>query len=88
MPSPQAVVTFVAVLFVMLIVLHVPLALPPNLSAAGSFVLAFGAGWVVNRRVPDVDDDVTQDSSNGAPDPEPSRTAEAAAAGDNAFRDE
>lgn len=70
MPSPQAVVTFVAFLFVLLIGFHVPLELPAIPSAAASFILAIGAGWIVNRRVPDVDDDdVTEDarSSSTAP---------------------
>lgn len=62
MPSPQAVVTFVAILFVLLIALHVPLQLPANVSAGAALVLALGAGWIVNRRVPDDDDDVTEDA--------------------------
>lgn len=64
MPSPQAVVTFAAVLFVMLVALHVPLALPAIPAAVASLVLAIGAAWIVNRRVPDDDEDVTEDARN------------------------
>lgn len=64
MPSPQAVVTFVAILFVLLIAMHVPLQLPAHVSAVASVLLALGAGWIVNRRVPDDDDDVTEDARN------------------------
>lgn len=64
MPSPQAVVTFVAILFLLLVALHVPLRVPAHLSAVAALVLALGAGWIVNRRVPDDDDDVTEDARN------------------------
>lgn len=64
MPSPQAVVTFVAVLFLMLVALHVPLAVPPLYAAPAAFILALGSGWVVNRNVPDDDDDVTEEGGS------------------------
>lgn len=71
MPSPQAVVTFVAILFVLLVALHVPLRVPAHLSAVAAFVLALGVGWIVNRRVPDDDDDVTEDARNAESDTTP-----------------
>lgn len=81
MPSPQAVVTFVAILFLLLVALHVPLRVPAHLAAVGSLVLALGAGWIVNRRVPDDDDDVTEDARNAESDSasEPSAPDEATA---------
>jgi hypothetical protein len=66
-PSPQAVVMFVAILFLMLVALHVPIGLPAIPSAAAAFLLALGAGWIVNRRVPDDDEDITEDARNGEP---------------------
>ncbi len=66
MPSPQAVVTFVALMLVLLIALRVPLAVPPVPSALTATLLALAASWLVNRRVPDdEDDDITEDARNG-----------------------
>lgn len=73
MPSPQAVVTFVAILFLLLFALHVPLRVPAHLSAVAALALAIGAGWIVNRRVPDDDDDVTEDARNAESDMTPER---------------
>jgi len=52
-PSPQALVTFVTVLFVLLVATHAQLGIAPAPSAAISTLLALGLAWVVDRRVPD-----------------------------------
>lgn len=63
LPSPQAVVTFVALMLVLLIALRVPLAVPPVPSALTATLLSLAAAWLVNRRVPDdEDDDITEDA--------------------------
>ena len=75
MPSPQAVVTFVALLLVLLIALRVPLEVPPVPAALSAMLLALAAAWLVNRRVPDdEDDDITEEARNG--DVESTRTSE------------
>ena len=71
MPSPQAVVMFVALLFLLLVALHVPLRVPAHLSALASLLLALGAGWIVNKRVPDDDDDITEDARDAQSDTAP-----------------
>lgn len=73
MPSPQAVVTFVAIFFLLLVALHVPLRVPAHLSTVASLLLALGAGWIVNRRVPEDDDDVTEDARLAESDTSPER---------------
>ena len=76
MPSPQAVVTFVALMLVLLIALRVPLAVPPVPSALTATLLAMAAAWLVNRRVPDdEDDDITEDARSSG-ESEATRTSE------------
>ena len=63
MPSPQSLVTFVATLFVTLILTRGKFDIVPVTSALGSVAVALALGWVVvMRTVGDDDDDVTQDS--------------------------
>lgn len=56
-PSPQSLVTFVTLLFVLLIATRAPLGIAPVPGAILSLVLAFACAVVVDRRVPDEDDD-------------------------------
>ena len=57
MPSPQALVTFVTVLFVLLVMAHGQLGYPPVPSAVVSALVAFGLAWLVDRSVPDDETD-------------------------------
>jgi hypothetical protein len=60
MPKPQALVAFMTSLFVLLVATHPVLGFPPVPAAVGSILLALGLGFVVDRRIPDEDDDVTE----------------------------
>lgn len=63
MPSPQALVAFVTTLFVLLIATRAGLGWSPVVSAAVSVALAVAFGAVVERRVPDdEEDEVTQEA--------------------------
>jgi hypothetical protein len=55
-------VAFVTVLFVLLVATHGVLGYPPVASAAVAAALAFGLGWIVDRRVSsdeDEEDEIT-----------------------------
>ena len=62
MPSPQALVSFVVVLFVLLLATRASLGLDPMTSAAVSGALALAFAWIVERRVPPELDDITEEA--------------------------
>ncbi len=71
-PSPQSLVAFVTVLFVLLVATPLVLDVPYSVSAAIAFVLAFGLAVIVDRRIPadvdDSEDEITQESESNLPD--------------------
>jgi hypothetical protein len=66
MPSPQALVTFVTTLFILLLATRLALGLPPTACAAIATILALGLAFVVERRIPheeeEDEDDITQEA--------------------------
>ncbi len=74
MPKPQALVTFLTVLFALLITTHVVIGFTPIPSAALSLVLSAALAWIVNTRIPDdeagLDDDITEEAEAERPQPE------------------
>jgi hypothetical protein len=56
-PSPQALVTFVTALFVLLVTTNERFGLGPVAGAALSTGLALALAWIVDRRVPIDDED-------------------------------
>jgi hypothetical protein len=61
-PSPQALVSFVVVLFVLLLATRASLGLDPMTSAGVSGALALAFAWIVERRVPPDLDDITEEA--------------------------
>ncbi len=74
MPKPQALVTFLTVLFALLITTHLVIGFTPIPSAAVSLVLSAALAWIVNSRIPDDDadaeDDITEEAEAEHPQPE------------------
>lgn len=73
MPKPQALVTFLTVLFALLITTHVVIGFTPIPSAAISLVLSAALAWIVNTRIPDeasLEDDITEEADSERPQPE------------------
>ena len=59
MPSPQALVTFVTTLFVLLLALRLGFGLEPVWAAVTATLLAIGLGWIVDRNVENDELDLT-----------------------------
>jgi hypothetical protein len=58
-PSPQALVTFVTTLFVLLLALRLGLGLEPVWAAVTATLLAIALGWIVDRNVENDELDLT-----------------------------
>ena len=61
MPSPQTLVAFVSGLFVLLLATRVQLGFDPYLATGSAVLLALGGAFIVERRIPDLDEEVDED---------------------------
>ena len=61
MPSPQSLVAFLTTLFVLLLATRTQLGLSPVVSAVVSALAALALAWIVDRRIPAEEDDVTEE---------------------------